>query len=129
MGDPKAVGAQIRMKLPSLTPLEGKVASDILAQGYRCSNTLAGACILSAKITGQSFARDPNMLTRPPDSPSVAVGWPKGPNCWHCAVHDRPLGFLGRFAQDEKRPTDLYRDTLFQNRANFRNRTEHAGSD
>jgi DNA-binding MurR/RpiR family transcriptional regulator len=32
MGDPKAVAAQIRMKLPSLTPLEGKVASDILAR-------------------------------------------------------------------------------------------------
>ena len=32
MGDPKAVGAQIRMKLPSLTPLEGKVAADILAR-------------------------------------------------------------------------------------------------
>ena len=30
--DPKAVGAQIRMKLPSLTPLEGKVAADILAR-------------------------------------------------------------------------------------------------
>ena len=30
MGDPRAVGAQIRMKLPSLTPLEGKVAADIL---------------------------------------------------------------------------------------------------
>ncbi len=32
MGDPRAVGAQIRMKLPSLTPLEGKVADDILAR-------------------------------------------------------------------------------------------------
>ena len=32
MGDPKAVAAQIRMKLPSLTPLEGKVAADILAR-------------------------------------------------------------------------------------------------
>ncbi len=32
MGDPKAVGAQIRMRLPSLTPLEGKVAADILAR-------------------------------------------------------------------------------------------------
>ena len=32
MGDPKGVAAQIRMKLPSLTPLEGKVASDILAR-------------------------------------------------------------------------------------------------
>lgn len=32
MGDPKAVAAQIRMKLPSLTPLEAKVASDILAR-------------------------------------------------------------------------------------------------
>jgi DNA-binding MurR/RpiR family transcriptional regulator len=32
MGDPRAVGAQIRMKLPSLTPLEGKVAADILAR-------------------------------------------------------------------------------------------------
>ena len=32
MGDPKAVAAQIRMKLPNLTPLEGKVASDILAR-------------------------------------------------------------------------------------------------
>lgn len=30
MGDPRAVGAQIRMRLPSLTPLEGKVASAIL---------------------------------------------------------------------------------------------------
>ena len=32
MGDPKAVGAQIRMKLPSLTPLEGMLAADILAR-------------------------------------------------------------------------------------------------
>jgi DNA-binding MurR/RpiR family transcriptional regulator len=32
MGDPRAVGAQIRMKLPSLTPVEGKVAADILAR-------------------------------------------------------------------------------------------------
>ncbi len=32
MADPKAVGAQIRMRLPSLTPLEGKVAADILAR-------------------------------------------------------------------------------------------------
>ncbi|MDB5665760.1 MurR/RpiR family transcriptional regulator [Cypionkella sp.] len=32
MSDPKAVAAQIRMKLPSLTPLEGKVAADILAR-------------------------------------------------------------------------------------------------
>lgn len=32
MGDARAVGAQIRMKLPSLTPLEGKVATDILAR-------------------------------------------------------------------------------------------------
>lgn len=32
MGDAKAVGAQIRMRLPSLTPLEGKVAADILAR-------------------------------------------------------------------------------------------------
>ena len=32
MGDPRAVGAQIRMKLPSLTPLEAKVAADILAR-------------------------------------------------------------------------------------------------
>ncbi len=32
MGDPRAVGAQIRMKLPGLTPLEAKVASDILAR-------------------------------------------------------------------------------------------------
>ena len=32
MGDPKAIAAQIRMKLPSLTPLEAKVASDILAR-------------------------------------------------------------------------------------------------
>lgn len=32
MGDPRAVGAQIRMRLPSLTPLEGKVAADILAR-------------------------------------------------------------------------------------------------
>lgn len=31
MGDARAVGAQIRMRLPSLTPLEGKVAADILA--------------------------------------------------------------------------------------------------
>jgi len=30
MGDPRAVGAQIRMRLPSLTPLEGRVASAIL---------------------------------------------------------------------------------------------------
>jgi RpiR family transcriptional regulator, repressor of rpiB and als operon len=32
MGDPKAVGAQIRTRLPTLTPLEGKVAADILAR-------------------------------------------------------------------------------------------------
>ena len=32
MGDPKAVAAQIRMKLPNLTPLEAKVAGDILAR-------------------------------------------------------------------------------------------------
>lgn len=32
MNDPRAVGPQIRMRLPSLTPLEGKVAADILAQ-------------------------------------------------------------------------------------------------
>lgn len=32
MGDARAVGAQIRMRLPNLTPLEGKVASDILAR-------------------------------------------------------------------------------------------------
>ncbi len=32
MGDPRAVGAQIRMRLPGLTPLEGKVAADILAR-------------------------------------------------------------------------------------------------
>ena len=30
MGDPRAVGAQIRMRLPSLTPLEGRVAAAIL---------------------------------------------------------------------------------------------------
>lgn len=33
MNDPRAVGAQIRMRLPSLTPLEGKVAADILGAG------------------------------------------------------------------------------------------------
>jgi RpiR family transcriptional regulator, repressor of rpiB and als operon len=32
MGDPRAVGAQIRMRLPGLTPLEGKVAASILAR-------------------------------------------------------------------------------------------------
>ncbi len=32
MGDARAIGAQIRMRLPSLTPLEGKVAADILAR-------------------------------------------------------------------------------------------------
>lgn len=32
MGDARTVGAQIRMKLPSLTPLEGKVAADIMAR-------------------------------------------------------------------------------------------------
>ncbi len=32
MGDPRAVSAQIRMKLPSLTPLEGTVAADILTR-------------------------------------------------------------------------------------------------
>lgn len=32
MNDPRAVGAQIRASLPSLTPLEGKVAGDILAR-------------------------------------------------------------------------------------------------
>lgn len=32
MGDPRVVGAQIRMKLPGLTPLEAKVAADVLAR-------------------------------------------------------------------------------------------------
>ena len=32
MGDPRAVGAQVRMRLPSLTPLKGKVAADIRAR-------------------------------------------------------------------------------------------------
>ncbi|MGQ0564640.1 MAG: MurR/RpiR family transcriptional regulator [Gemmobacter sp.] len=32
MNDPRAVGAQIRMRLPGLTPLEGKVAADVLAR-------------------------------------------------------------------------------------------------
>ncbi|MFD2173147.1 MurR/RpiR family transcriptional regulator [Rhodobacter lacus] len=32
MNDPRAVGAQIRSRLPSLTPLEGKVAQEILAR-------------------------------------------------------------------------------------------------
>lgn len=32
MGDARAVGAKIRMRLASLTPLEGKVATDILAR-------------------------------------------------------------------------------------------------
>ena len=32
MGEPRAVGAQIRMKLPGLTPLEAKVAANILAR-------------------------------------------------------------------------------------------------
>ena len=32
MGDARAVGAQFRMKLPTLTPLEAKVAADILAR-------------------------------------------------------------------------------------------------
>jgi RpiR family transcriptional regulator, repressor of rpiB and als operon len=32
MGDPRTVGAQIRMKLPGLRPLEAKVAADILAR-------------------------------------------------------------------------------------------------
>ena len=32
MGDPRAVGAQIRMRLPGLTPLEAKVAADILSR-------------------------------------------------------------------------------------------------
>lgn len=32
MNDPRAVGPQIRMRLPSLTPLEGKVAADILGR-------------------------------------------------------------------------------------------------
>ncbi|MEI4474082.1 MurR/RpiR family transcriptional regulator [Frigidibacter sp. MR17.24] len=32
MGDARAVGAQIRVRLPSLTPLEGKVAAAILAR-------------------------------------------------------------------------------------------------
>jgi RpiR family transcriptional regulator, repressor of rpiB and als operon len=32
MGDARAIGAQIRMRLPSLTPLEGKVVADILAR-------------------------------------------------------------------------------------------------
>lgn len=32
MGDPRAVGAQIRMRLPGLTPLEAKVAADIPAR-------------------------------------------------------------------------------------------------
>jgi RpiR family transcriptional regulator, repressor of rpiB and als operon len=32
MGDPRAVGAQIRMRLPGLTPLEGKVAAAIMSR-------------------------------------------------------------------------------------------------
>ena len=32
MNNPRAVGPQIRMRLPSLTPLEGKVAADILGR-------------------------------------------------------------------------------------------------
>ncbi|SPF81499.1 HTH-type transcriptional regulator RpiR [Pseudoprimorskyibacter insulae] len=32
LGDPETVAAQIRMRLPKLTPLEGKVAGDILAR-------------------------------------------------------------------------------------------------
>ena len=35
MGDPNAVGAQIRMKLPSLTPLAGKVAKKLGFAGFR----------------------------------------------------------------------------------------------
>ncbi len=32
MNDHRAIGAQIRMRLPSLTPLEGKVAADVMAR-------------------------------------------------------------------------------------------------
>lgn len=39
MDDPRAVGPQIRMRLPSLTPLEGKVAADILARRDITENT------------------------------------------------------------------------------------------
>jgi len=39
MNDPRAVGPQIRMRLPSLTPLEGKVAADILARRYITEDT------------------------------------------------------------------------------------------
>lgn len=40
MNDPRAVGAQIRMRLPSLTPLEGKVAADILGAGVTVETPL-----------------------------------------------------------------------------------------
>ena len=53
MGDPRAVGAQIRMRLPSLTPLEGKVASAILDR-----KDIDEATTLKeiAKVTGVSEA-------------------------------------------------------------------------
>jgi len=40
MNDPRAVGAMIRMRLPSLTPLEGKVAADILGAGITLETPL-----------------------------------------------------------------------------------------
>ena len=51
MGDPRAVGAQIRMRLPSLTPLEGKVAADILAR-----KDITGAMPLRDVATGSGVS-------------------------------------------------------------------------
>ncbi len=51
MGDPRAVGAQIRMRLPSLTPLEAKVAADILARKH-----ITDAMALRAIATGSGVS-------------------------------------------------------------------------
>lgn len=51
MGDPRAVGAQIRMRLPSLTPLEAKVAADILAR-----KDITGAMPLRDVATGSGVS-------------------------------------------------------------------------
>ncbi len=51
MGDARAIGAQIRMRLPSLTPLEGKVVADILAR-----KDITGAMPLRAVAEGSGVS-------------------------------------------------------------------------
>ncbi len=51
MHDPRAIGAQIRMRLPSLTSLEGKVAANILAR-----RDITGAMPLRVVATGSGVS-------------------------------------------------------------------------